>query len=70
MEVKLAKSAGLCFGAKRAMDKVYELVDKEEQIYTLGPIVHNEEVIKDLEKKGVKVLNSEEEVKQLRSKFY
>ena len=66
MEVKLAKSAGLCFGAKRAMDKVYELVDKEEQIYTLGPIVHNEEVIKDLEKKGVKVLNSEEEVKQLR----
>ncbi|MCI7099799.1 MAG: 4-hydroxy-3-methylbut-2-enyl diphosphate reductase [Lachnospiraceae bacterium] len=67
MEVKLAKTAGFCFGVKRAVDTVYEQVDHPEQtpIYTFGPIIHNEEVIADLEKKGVITINSEEELKQL-----
>ena len=53
LEVKLAKTAGFCFGVKRAVDTVYEQVDHPEQtpIYTFGPIIHNEEVIADLEKK-------------------
>ena len=65
MEVVLAKSAGFCFGVKRAVDTVYELGEKGEKIYTFGPIIHNEEVVKDLEKKGVAVIESREELAKL-----
>lgn len=53
MKVTLAKSAGFCFGVKRAVDMVYEQIEdaKERPIYTYGPIIHNEEVVKDLPKK-------------------
>ena len=66
MEVMLAKSAGFCFGVKRAVEQVYEQVEKGgKKIYTYGPIIHNEEVVKDLEKKGVRVIGTKEELKQL-----
>ena len=65
MEVVLAKSSGFCFGVKRAVDTVYEQTEKKGQIYTYGPIIHNEEVVKDLEKKGVKVLDTKEELEAL-----
>ena len=76
MEIKLAKSAGFCFGVKRAVDMVYEQAQKREErldageeqvpdIYTFGPVIHNEEVVKDLKKRGVKVLRTEEELKTL-----
>ncbi len=57
MMVTLAKTAGFCFGVKRAVEMVYTEVQKGKQVYTLGPIIHNEEVVSDLEKKGVKVIN-------------
>lgn len=57
MKVKTAKTAGFCFGVKRAVDKVYELIENGvSPIYTLGPIIHNEEVVSDFEKKGVTVI--------------
>ena len=64
MEVRLAKTAGFCFGVKRAVETVYRQIEqhKEKQIYTDGPIIHNEEVIKDMEKRGVIVLKTEEEL--------
>lgn len=66
MEVKTAKSAGFCFGVKRAVEKAYEVAgEKQSGVYTYGSIIHNEEVVGDLEKKGVTVLNSEEELKAL-----
>ena len=65
MEVRLAKSAGFCFGVKRAVQTVYEQVEKGGKIYTYGPIIHNEEVVKDLEKKGVSLIESEEELSKL-----
>ena len=66
MEVITAKSAGFSFGVKRAVEKVYEVADrKNDPVYTYGPIIHNEEVVKDLEKKGVSVLETEEELKNL-----
>ncbi|MBU5478929.1 4-hydroxy-3-methylbut-2-enyl diphosphate reductase [Eubacterium sp. MSJ-13] len=57
-EVITAKSAGFCFGVKRAVDMVYDEAGKDNRVFTLGPIIHNEQVVKDLEKKGVKVLHS------------
>ena len=65
MEVILAKSAGFCFGVKRAVETVYEQTGTENQIYTYGPIIHNEEVVKDLESKGVTVLEGEEDLRKL-----
>ena len=67
MKVELAKTAGFCFGVKRAVDTVYEQVKlhPEEPIYTYGPIIHNEEVVRDLEQKGVRVIYSEEDLKEL-----
>lgn len=66
MEVVVAKSAGFCFGVKRAVETVYEEVGKGKKIYTYGPIIHNEEVVKDLEEKGVVVLENEEQLKNLK----
>lgn len=55
-KVILAKSAGFCFGVQRAVDTVYELIG-EKNVYTYGPIIHNEEVVRDLEDKGVGVID-------------
>ena len=65
MEVVLAKSSGFCFGVKRAVDRVYEQLAENKKIYTYGPIVHNDDVVADLEEKGVKVLNTKEELTEL-----
>ena len=64
MEVILAKTAGFCFGVKRAVDTVYKEAGKKN-VYTNGPIIHNSEVVNDLKKKGVKVINSREELEAL-----
>lgn len=66
MDVVLAKTAGFCFGVKRAVDTVYEQAEKGN-VYTYGPIIHNEEVVKDLEKKGVRILENEQALKDLES---
>ena len=66
MKVIVAKTAGFCFGVKRAVEQVYEQIEKAEKpVYTYGPIIHNEFVVKDLEEKGVRVLNTEEELAAL-----
>jgi len=66
MEVILAKSAGFCPGVKRAVDMVYTLTTEQQQkgepVYTYGPIIHNDEVVRDLASKGAKVVHSLEEL--------
>lgn len=61
-EIILAKTAGFCFGVKRAVDTVYEQVDDTEnvKVYTYGPIIHNEEVVSDLKERGVEIIPDEE----------
>lgn len=65
MELTTAKNAGFCFGVQRAVNLVYKEVDAGGDVYTYGPIIHNEEVVADLNKKGVKVIESPEELKTL-----
>ena len=67
IEVIVAKTAGFCFGVERAVEQVYEQIEHgEKPIYTFGPIIHNEEVVKDLEEKGVQVIQTEEELRTLK----
>ena len=65
-KVVTAKSAGFCFGVKRAVDTVYEEVEKGGPIFTYGPVIHNESVISDLEKKGVRIIHSVEDLEGLK----
>ena len=61
MKVKVAETAGFCFGVKLAVDKVYQLIEEgTHPIYTLGPIIHNEEVVTDLAAKGVQVIEEKD----------
>lgn len=53
MEVTVAKSAGFCFGVKRAVETVEAELNKGKHVLTYGPIIHNEEVVSELERKGV-----------------
>lgn len=65
VDVILAESAGFCFGVKRAVDTVYEQIKTGQKIYTYGPIIHNEEVVRDLTEKGVTIISSEAELNAL-----
>ena len=65
-QIITAKSAGFCFGVKRAVELVYNEIEKGGPIYTYGPIIHNEEVVADLESKGVQVITSDDDLKQIR----
>ncbi|MBP3609716.1 MAG: 4-hydroxy-3-methylbut-2-enyl diphosphate reductase, partial [Lachnospiraceae bacterium] len=61
MKVKVAKTAGFCFGVKRAVELAEQQAASGKKVYTYGPIIHNEEVTASLEKKGVKIVSSKEE---------
>lgn len=67
-EVILAKTAGFCFGVERAVKTVYDQIEKEccGPVYTYGPIIHNEEVIADLEAKGVYAIEGMEALSELK----
>ena len=53
MKIIVAKNAGFCFGVRRAVEAVYDHLDKAEKLYTYGPIIHNPEVVEELKDKGV-----------------
>ena len=59
-ELLLAKTAGFCFGVKRAIDSVSKALDEYDELYSIGQIIHNERVVDDLSKKGLIVLNDDE----------
>ncbi len=64
MEIIVAKSAGFCFGVERAVNQVYEEVEKKncDNIYTYGQIIHNKNVTDDFEKKGVKSISNLDDI--------
>lgn len=52
MQIILAKTAGFCFGVNRAVKLTYELLEQGRPVATLGPLIHNPQVVEDLESKG------------------
>lgn len=71
-EIILAKTAGFCFGVKRAIETVYEQVELQKEknikVYTYGPIIHNEEVVNDLASKGVNIISKPDELTEILKK--
>jgi len=61
-ELLLAKTAGFCFGVNRAVKMAYDLAETGQKIATLGPIIHNPQVVEDLQRKGVSIIERPEEV--------
>ena len=62
MEICLAKTAGFCFGVDRAVQMTCRLLDEGKKVATLGPLIHNPQVVADLERRGAVVVNSPREV--------
>ena len=62
VEIKTAESAGFCFGVERAVNRVYEEIKGEAAVYTYGPIIHNDEVVRSLKEQGVTVINDVEHI--------
>ncbi len=65
MEIILGKSSGFCFGVKNAIDGTEKELKNNKPVYCLGEIIHNEEVIKDLESKGLVIVDNIEDVKDV-----
>lgn len=57
-QVRLAESAGFCFGVDRAVKIAYDTANTNSNVYTLGPLIHNPDVVKDLDSKGICVINN------------
>lgn len=61
MQIKLAKTAGFCFGVDRAVKLLYDKVEQGERVCTLGPIIHNSQLVADLEQRGVQIIDRVED---------
>ena len=59
-KICVAKSAGFCFGVDRAVKIVYNKLDNRNNVVTLGPIIHNRNVVADLEARGCKAIELDE----------
>ncbi len=64
MKVIVAESAGFCFGVDKAVKNVYDHIN-DQPLFTYGPIIHNPQVVKDLENKGVRVVNHIDELEEI-----
>lgn len=64
MKITLAKTAGFCFGVDRAVQTVYDLCERGERACTLGPIIHNPQLVSELEERGVRTVASPDDVRE------
>ena len=63
-KVTVAKSAGFCFGVDRAVRMVYSELENNTKVATLGPIIHNQDVVNDMQRKGARIINSVDEINE------
>lgn len=61
MEIILSKFSGYCYGVKKAVSVADESIDKYEDIYSLGSLIHNKRAVEKLKNKGLKVIDDIEE---------
>ena len=58
MSVQVAKTAGFCFGVKRAVDMAFQAAHENGPVRTLGELIHNPQIVAELDRCGVKVAGS------------
>lgn len=63
MKIIIAKNSGFCFGVRRAINIALEVSKKSDNVYTIGPIIHNPQVVAELENKGIKVIRKLTDIK-------
>lgn len=63
-KIIVAESAGFCFGVNRAINILYKLIDENKPACTLGPIIHNMQMVNELREKGVRTIDKISEVKE------
>ena len=59
--IRVAETAGFCFGVNRAVETVYDLLKQGARVCTLGPIIHNPQLVESLSARGVRIIESPEE---------
>ena len=64
MRLTIGKHAGFCFGVKRAVDAAFALAQEGKPCYTLGPLIHNPQVVRRLEGMGIRVIDSLDEIER------
>ncbi len=64
MKITLAKTAGFCFGVNRAVETVYKLLDDGSKVCTLGPIIHNPQLVQSLDDRGVRIIETPTEAEK------
>ena len=62
MKIEVAKTAGFCFGVKRACDSVYQALEQKKPLFLLGELIHNSRVMSDIEKKGGKTVETPSQI--------
>ena len=62
MEIRLAKTAGFCFGVNRAVELTYNLLDGGHKVATLGPLIHNPQAVADMERRGALVADTVDDI--------
>ena len=62
MEIRLAKTAGFCFGVNRAVEMTYGLLAEGHKVATLGPLIHNPQAVEDMRRKGAQVVDTVQDV--------
>ena len=63
-KVTVAKSAGFCFGVDRAVKIVYSELEQNTSVATLGPIIHNQDVVNDMKSKGARIIESVDDLRE------
>ena len=61
-KIIVAETAGFCFGVDRAVKMVYGELEKNTKVATLGPIIHNQDVVNDMQSKGARIISSVDEL--------
>ena len=62
MEIRLAKTAGFCFGVNRAVELTYGLLNEGHKVATLGPLIHNPQAVDDMKRRGALVADTVEDI--------
>ena len=66
-KIIVSPHSGFCFGVKRALEIASSALEREREVYSLGPIIHNPQVVDEFYKRGLKIINDIKKIRSVRS---